>query len=212
MKENKSLKRLNEFKIQMNEETNRLEKSLNELKKVDSMYDNFENIEEIYRNTIYRIYLELDHQGIDFWSDDFALRNAIMVHLRIRLYEGLMMLKYVGFEIMMSKSVITNKISKRKAKKLIPLIEELKVETNYLKEYDINKNLTDTLIDYFESIPEDLKQPNEITETYNKIKENVKSIGKINITDIEDNNLRKIIQKKEEEVLKSKTNIKQRTR
>lgn len=211
MNMSKSTERLNKFKMEMNDDISTIERILNNLKKVDSAYANLENIAEIYRDKIYQIYISLEEQGIDFWSDEFPLRYAIMTHLKLKLYESSVMSEYVGLKIFESKSSITDRISKRKAKKLEPLTDRLNKMNNYIKSYDINKNLLETLIDYFRIVPKSLKGSNEITVQYNKMKENITSVCPMDLSKIEDDYITKIINEKEKKS-KIKGKIRQRTR
>ena len=211
MKMSKSTEKLDNFKIETNGYIAKVEESLIYLKAIDPAYDNLENTAELYRNKIYQIATSLEEQGIDFWSDDFELREAIITHLKIRLYESSVMSKYVGLKVLTSKLLITNKINKRKSKKLEPLTEELNRINNYIKNYDINRNLLETLIEYFRTISDYIKNPEELSIKYNKMKENIKTVCPMDLSKVEDDYITRIINEKQEKNSKKIIKTRQRT-
>lgn len=177
MQNSNSTERLNNYKI----ETNKIVPSIDELtyylNKINSRYINIENIGKAYQNKIYKIYSSLESKGIDFWSDEFELREAIISYLQRKLFYGAILLKYIDLEVLKgkTKTLINKKISISKTSKMQAEIGKINKLCTEIKEYDISNNLEDTLIEYFVITPLEDEQPN-LKSSYEKMKENIQKI------------------------------------
>ena len=178
MKNSKSTERLNNYKIETNKIVPSIEELTYNLNKINSKHINIENIGKAYTNKVYKIYTSLESKGIDFWSDDFELREAILNHLQTKLYYGAVLLKYIDIEILKgkAKSLENKRISITKISKMQSEIEKINKIAAAIKEYDINNNLEDTLIEYFVMMPEEDEQI-DLKASYEKMKENINEIG-----------------------------------
>ena len=78
-----SNKRYNKYKKDTNIMISETEQGLKVLNKINDSYSVLNNTPQIYMDKIYEIYNDLNKESIDFWSNDFILREAIVSHLRI---------------------------------------------------------------------------------------------------------------------------------
>ena len=80
-------------------------------------------------------------------------------------------------------------------------IEKINEIKEYIKNYSIKENLIDTLIDYFENVPIEIMSPGDITIIYYKIKENIEALNLKVIDDEKEQDILKIVFKKEEKCI-----------
>ena len=136
-----SNKRLNEHKIKINTIIRPIEQCLKQLKNINEDYLNINNIVETYNDKVFEISNELEKQGIDFWSNSFPLRDAILIQLRGYLIESYVNLELIVNEIitvpkLALKSKILNNLSMKKLEPKVKRISELEEIT---KNYEIKE-------------------------------------------------------------------------
>ena len=154
--EKNSLTRLNDYKIETNQIISGIGETTYYLNSIKSRYINAENIGKSYENKVYKIYTDLEKKGIDFWSDEFEFREAILSYLQTRLFYGAIILKNIELNILDNKlkSLVNKRISIGKTSKIMSELEKIHVANEKIIEYDIDNNLLDTLIEHFIIMPE----------------------------------------------------------
>lgn len=198
-----SNERLNKHKTDTNEMINENKKAIKTLTKVNPKYQSIDNIPKIYMDKIHEIYNDLNKESIDFWSNDFILREPILFHLKVKTFESTVHLKLILEKIILLpnitiKNPLLNEIVFKNMQKEIEKINEIK---EYIKNYSIKENLIDTLIDYFENVPIEIMSPGDITIIYYKIKENIEALNLKVIDDEKEQDILKIVFKKEEKCI-----------
>ena len=158
-----SNERLNKHKTDTNEMINENKKAIKTLTKVNPKYQSIDNIPKIYMDKIHEIYNDLNKESIDFWSNDFILREPILFHLKVKTFESTVHLKLILEKIILLpnitiKNPLLNEIVFKNMQKEIEKINEIK---EYIKNYSIKENLIDTLIDYFENVPIEIMSPGD---------------------------------------------------
>ena len=201
---NTSNERLNEHKTNTNTMISESNEAIKAISKINKKYQEIGNIPEMYRDKVYDLYTDLSKQKIDFWEDDFLLRDAILFHLRLKTLESAVYVRIIMEKILLSpKITIKSRIlNERQYKSLKKEIEEIKNIGEYITNYDLEKDLNETIIEYFENIPVLFENPQSITEKYQKMKQNIEEIG--NLESLKEEEIMKIIENKEEECLNYK--------
>ena len=201
-----SNKRLNEHKKHTNimiEENNKARRALST---INEKYLEINNIPEMYRDKIYDLYNNLSKQSIDFWSNDFILREPILFHLELKTLESDVYLKLIMEQLLLlPKITIKNRfLNEATYQSMEKEINNIKSIGEYILNYDIESNLNDTLIDYFKKLPVVFEKPQSITKKYQKIKTNIEHLGMIDKLIEKEDEILRLIEKKEEECLNYK--------
>lgn len=178
-KSEKSIQRLNKHKIECNKLSDIISRTTKLVQEIKPTTPDIINIAETYRDKIIEIDRELELQSIDFWSDSFELRDAIILHLKEKMGEGLTSVIYVGSKILaMSKAEFIKKSTrKRKNNKINNVALRSNKSNNYIENYNLKENINETLLTYFLNIDSELLRPNDLTKTYLKMKENARTLG-----------------------------------
>ena len=199
----KSNNKVNEHKTETNELIKIIERIIKNISKLNPIYAEIDNAVETYRDKIYSIYTKLEKQSIDFWSDEFVVGDLIRWHLETIMYYNVENLLSLAKNICSKKTrLIFRNIVDIKTRRAL---KELKESNNYIKEYDINKNLYDTLIWYYNSIPVLSFKPKEIFYSYIIIRNQLNLLGMGQfINEDKEQQLIEIIKEKEAECLESR--------
>lgn len=197
-KSKKSNQKLNKHKVECNELSSIISRTTRVVQELKPTTPDIINIAETYRDRIYEIDRKLELQSIDFWSDSFELRDAIILHLKEKLGIGIADILYVGSKVLsMSQVEIINKNTrKRKNNQINKKSLKANEASNYIKEYNLKESINETLLTYFLNIDSELLKPNDLTNTYLKMKENARMLGIDNEITIEPE-LIKLIEYKE---------------
>ena len=203
-----SNERLNAHKTKTNEMISETNRAIKALSQINNKYSSINNVSEIYRDKIYNIYSNFDKQSIDFWSDDFQLREAILFHLRLKSLESSVYLKIIMEKLLLLPNITANNIilNNLTYKKMGKTISEINKVGDYIVDYDLEKNLNETLINYFENIPVEFEKPQSITNKYQKMKKNIEKLGLVSILEEKEEEILKLIAEKEEKCKKYKEN------
>lgn len=196
-----SNKRLNEHKIKINTIIRPIEQCLKQLKNINEDYLNINNIVETYNDKVFEISNELEKQGIDFWSNSFPLRDAILIQLRGYLIESYVNLELIVNEIitvpkLALKSKILNNLSMKKLEPKVKRISELEEIT---KNYEIKDNLREMLEFFYKNIPVETLLPGDAIGLYLQMKENIKQLNLQGDLSKYESKILKVIKVKEEE-------------
>ena len=196
-----SNKRLNEHKIKINTIIRPIEQCLKQLKNINEDYLNINNIVETYNDKVFEISNELEKQGIDFWSNSFPLRDAILIQLRGYLIESYVNLELIVNEIttvpkLALKSKILNNLSMKKLEPKVKRISELDEIT---KNYEIKDNLREMLEFFYKNIPVETLLPGDAIGLYLQMKENIKQLNLQGDLSKYESKILRVIKVKEEE-------------
>lgn len=196
-----SNKRLNEHKIKINTIIRPIEQCLQQLKNINEDYLNINNIVETYNDKVFEISNELEKQGIDFWSNSFPLRDAILIQLRGYLIESYVNLELIVNEIitvpkLALKSKILNNLSMKKLEPKVKRISELEEIT---KNYEIKDNLREMLEFFYKNIPVETLLPGDAIGLYLQMKENIKQLNLQGDLSKYESKILRVIKVKEEE-------------
>lgn len=196
-----SNKRLNEHKIRINTIIRPIEQCLQQLKNINEDYLNINNIVETYNDKVFEISNELEKQGIDFWSNSFPLRDAILIQLRGYLIESYVNLELIVNEIitvpkLALKSKILNNLSMKKLEPKVKRISELDEIT---KNYEIKDNLREMLEFFYKNIPVETLLPGDAIGLYLQMKENIKQLNLQGDLSKYESKILRVIKVKEEE-------------
>ena len=196
-----SNKRLNEHKIKINTIIRPIEQCLKQLKNINEDYLNINNIVETYNDKVFEISNELEKQGIDFWSNSFPLRDAILIQLRGYLIESYVNLELIVNEIitvpkLALKSKILNNLSMKKLEPKVKRISELEEIT---KNYEIKDNLREMLEFFYKNIPVETLLPGDAIGLYLQMKENIKQLNLQGDLSKYESKILRVIKVKEEE-------------
>lgn len=196
-----SNKRLNEHKIKINTIIRPIEQCLQQLKNINEDYLNINNIVETYNDKVFEISNELEKQGIDFWSNSFPLRDAILIQLRGYLIESYVNLELIVNEIitvpkLALKSKILNNLSMKKLEPKVKRISELDEIT---KNYEIKDNLREMLEFFYKNIPVETLLPGDAIGLYLQMKENIKQLNLQGDLSKYESKILRVIKVKEEE-------------
>lgn len=196
-----SNKRLNEHKIRINTIIRPIEQCLQQLKNINEDYLNINNIVETYNDKVFEISNELEKQGIDFWSNSFPLRDAILIQLRGYLIESYVNLELIVNEIitvpkLALKSKILNNLSMKKLEPKVKRISELEEIT---KNYEIKDNLREMLEFFYKNIPVETLLPGDAIGLYLQMKENIKQLNLQGDLSKYESKILRVIKVKEEE-------------
>ena len=203
-KEN-SNKKLNEHKTKTNELIRPINNIIKNLSNLNPTYSKIENIVEAYRDKIYEIYTDLDKQGIDFWSDDFLLGDIIRYHLETEMYYSIEELFDLATSIT-SKRKIVGFINKAKKQSIDKLLQK----NEYIKNYNINANIYESLLWYYNIIEASRFQPKEIIYSYIGVKNCFKLIKNCNaLSKEQEKEIIQIIERKELECIEYRKKYKQ---
>lgn len=211
--EKDSIERLNNFKIETNKLSVDIEDKTYYLNQIKSKYIDVKDISRAYKNKIHEISTVLEEQGIDFWNNDFELREAIIDYLNTELYYGAVMLCYIDIKILDSKlkNLAGRRISLTKTKKVLLETEKINKTYQNIKTYNLNKDLEDTLIKHFIIVSDEDEMIN-LNESYEKMKKNIKEIGLDQVSLETDDFIKKIIQEKTNFAKEKQEKSRQRTR
>ena len=196
-----SNKRYNKYKKDTNIMISETEQGLKVLNKINDSYSVLNNTPQIYMDKIYEIYNDLNKESIDFWSNDFILREAIVSHLRIKTLESIVYLRIILEKILLlpnitiKSKVLNNLTVKRMSKE----IKEIKKIEEYIKNYDYKKDLIETLTEYFSNIPIEIMGPGDITKIYELMRQNIEDQKIEKILLPKENDILNIIEEKEQE-------------
>ena len=196
-----SNKRYNKYKKDTNIMISETEQGLRVLDRINDSYSVLNNTPQIYMNKIYEIYNDLNKESIDFWSNDFILREAIIFHLKTKALESIVYLRIILEKILLLpnitiKSKILNSLT---AKSMSKEIEEIKKVENYIKNYDYKKDLIETLTEYFSNIPIEIMDPGDIKKIYELMRQNIEDQKIENILLPKEHDILNIIEVKEQE-------------
>ena len=187
--------RLNNHKTKTNELIIPIEGIIKHLSYIDPIYSKINNSVETYRDKIFDIYSSLEKQSIDFWSEEFSLGDLIRYHLEDKMYHNVEDLLLVATEITSKKNIIP-----LRKKKKMSQITKLNTTDKYIKNYDININMYDTLTWYYNNIAVNKFKPKEIIYSYINIKLCLKKIGiEHELNEEQERNILEIIEQKENE-------------
>ena len=196
-----SNKRYNKYKKDTNIMISETEQGLKVLNKINDSYSVLNNTPQIYMDKIYEIYNDLNKESIDFWSNDFILREAIIFHLKIKTLESIVYLRIILEKILLLpnitiKSKVLNKLT---VKSMSKEIKEIKKIEEYIKNYDYKKDLIETLTEYFSNIPIEIMGPGDITKIYELMRQNIEDQKIEKILLPKENDILNIIEEKEQE-------------
>ncbi len=199
-----SNERLNEHKKHTNVMISENYRERKSLSRINEKYFKISNVPEIYRDKIYDLYNSFRKQGIDFWGREFPLREAILFHFELKTLESEKYLHQIMEQILLlPNTTIINKILNEAAyqsmEKEINSIEKI---AKYIHNYEIEKDLNTTLMDYFKNMPVAFEIPQSIKNKYQRIKSNIEDLGMIDI--LQEKELEEIIAKKSKECLNYK--------
>ena len=211
--EKNSIDRLNKFKIETNRLAIDIEEKTHYLNQIKSEYIEVSSIVKSYQNKIFEIAQRLEKQGIDFWSNDFELREAILDYLSTELYYGSVILCYIDIKILNNKlkKMTNKKISLPKILKILPEIEKVNKTCQTIKEYDLNKDLEDTLMKHFIIVSED-DEVMRLNESYEKMKQNIDALGLDQVSPGIEDFIKTVIKEKKDFVAEKQKKSFQRTR
>ena len=211
--EKNSIDRLNKFKIETNRLAIDIEEKTHYLNQIKSEYIEVSSIVKSYQNKIFEIAQRLEKQGIDFWSNDFELREAILDFLNTELYYCAVILCYIEIKILDSnlKNFVNKRISLSKTKKILPEIERINKTYNNIKAYDLNKDLEDTLMKHFIIVSED-DEVMRLNESYEKMKQNIDALGLDQVSPGIEDFIKTVIKEKKDFVAEKQKKSFQRTR
>jgi len=211
--EKDSVDRLNKFKIETNRLAIDIEEKTHYLNQIKSEYIEVSSIVKSYQNKIFEIAQRLEKQGIDFWSNDFELREAILDYLSTELYYGSVILCYIDIKILNNKlkKMTNKKISLPKILKILPEIEKVNKTCQTIKEYDLNKDLEDTLMKHFIIVSED-DEVMRLNESYEKMKQNIDALGLEQVSPGIEDFIKTVIKEKKDFVAEKQKKSFQRTR
>ncbi|MBQ6547211.1 MAG: hypothetical protein IJL74_04365 [Bacilli bacterium] len=203
-----SNERLNNHKTKTNTMISETSQAIKALSQINNKYSSINNVSEIYRDKIYNIYNNFEKQSIDFWGNDFQLREAILFHLRLKSLESTVYLKIIIEKIVLSPNIIVtsralNNLTYQRMEKTINEINKI---GDYIVNYDLEKDLNETLIDYFENLPVEFEKPQSITKKYQKMKNNIEKLGLTSILEEKEEEILKLIEQKEEKCQKYEEN------
>ena len=211
--EKDSVDRLNKFKIETNRLAIDIEEKTHYLNQIKSEYIEVSSVVKSYQNKIFEIAQRLEKQGIDFWSNDFELREAILDYLSTELYYGSVILCYIDIKILNNKlkKMTNKKISLPKILKILPEIEKVNKTCQTIKEYDLNKDLEDTLMKHFIIVSED-DEVMRLNESYEKMKQNIDALGLEQVSPGIEDFIKTVIKEKKDFVAEKQKKSFQRTR
>lgn len=197
--------KINEHKTQTNELIRPIDSIIKNLSYFNPIYSKIDNPVETYRDKIFEIYTDLNKQEIDFWSDDFLLGDLIRYHLETKMYYNVEELFELATSIT-AKRKLASFINKPKKKS----IDKLSQINEYIKNYNINTNIYETLLWYYKIIEPSRFRPKEIIYSYINIKNCLKLIGYNNaVSKEQEKEIIQIIEKKEKECIEYKKRINQ---
>lgn len=189
--------RLNNHKVKTNELITPIDSIIKHLSHIDPIYSKINNPVETYRDKIFDIYSSLEKQSIDFWSEEFPLGDLIRYHLENKMYHNVEALLLVATEITSKKNIMP---LRKKTK--MSQITKLNTIDKYIKNYDINTNIYDTLIWYYNNIEVNKFKPKEIIYSYININLCLKKIGlEHSLSQEQERNILEIIEQKENECI-----------
>ncbi len=196
-----SNERLNEHKKHTNVMINENYRERKSLSRINEKYFKISNVPEIYRDKIYDLYNSFRKQGIDFWSREFPLRDAIIFHFELKTLESEKYLQKIMEQVLSLPNItiiirVLNDAAYQSMEKEINSIEKI---AKYIHNYDIEKDLNTTLMDYFKNIPVAFEIPQSIRNKYQRIKSNIEDLGMIDT--LQEKELEEIIEKKIKECL-----------
>ena len=155
----KSNIKLNNHKTETNELIHQINQIIDHLSKINSNYSSINNVVITYRDKVFDIYSSLEKHSIDFWSNEFLLSDAILKHLEYKVYENIDLLLSLATDISKRKILHTKIIEKNRIKK----IESI---NTYIKDYDVEKNLYETLVHYYSNITTEQLRPKDTIFSY----------------------------------------------
>ncbi len=174
-KSKKSGKRLDKHQTDCNGLSNRINKVSKTIKELRPSTKDIDNIAETYRNKLLEIDRELEQESIDFWDGKFELRNAIVFSLKEKLGIGLSNILHVAVQVSSIKSdeEMSRSTKKRRGRYINKAIFNLHEANISIENYDIRKNINETLLTYFLNS----EYKNNFFQIYLKMKENIETLG-----------------------------------
>lgn len=128
--------------------------------KFDALRDNFKLISGMDISNIVRIYKEkidivsgdFNSKSIDFWSKDFIFGDAIIKRLESNVFDASSVLNEIVNTIdrLDASYIEDNHLNDVGAKVIFPLVKRYEKACSFVKNYDVNTDLKNTLINYYD--------------------------------------------------------------
>ncbi len=196
-----SNKRYNKHKVETNELNASIRQYLRGTKIINSKYLTMPNIVETYQDKIYEIYDNLYRENIDFWGNDFALREAIITDLKAHMKVGIYFITKIA-EIVYSHQdiVLENRyLNNKNMKTLSPIVAKIRELNDYIQEYTIEEKIDISILSYFNNIElSGFITPIKIKRAYQLMKKCSEDMGLQNKFEEVEPKVLEIIDKKEE--------------
>lgn len=194
--------RFNKHKISTNELVVSIGKCINQVKYINPKYLTMPNVVETYQDKIFELYNKFQKEDMDFWSNQFPLREAIMVDLNANMQVGIYFITEISkIVILFPNMILLNRfLNNRNMKKLSPFVEKVKEMNDYIEGYTIEQNLNTSILKYFNNMEiSPLITADKLRKMYKLMKINAAAINmQDKVLEIEDKVL-EIIQTKENE-------------
>ena len=192
---------------------NQLSAEYNELtKKFNSIYfDAFDmdNVVEIYRNKIFDIAEEVEAKSLDFWGDDFIIRDAIRLRLESQIEEILSILNDVSDRIDRFPSMVfvNGTLNDLSLKVILPKIKRVNEIAGSINNYSLRNDLDNILFEFYDDLSPSIMNPNDYRSSYADVKKCLQKLGLSSELEGKDSKIIDLIEKKESQCVKRDGNI-----
>lgn len=199
---------INKFKIKINKISYEFNRLYQKMQIINSEQISISSIFETYRDKIFEIENMLSKQPINFWDDDFILRDAIMVTMDLKTKEAINTLSDAADRLskMPTIAIADRNLNKLPMMVIKPKINKFNKINESISNYNIMNNLKETLLTYYNNIPIEIYRPGDFNKSYIKMKKCIEQIGLDSFLKEQEQEILNLISNKEKQCLEYHNN------